>query len=725
MAGTWDAGTAETQPYIISGNWDADTNTPDLTSVTDANRAWIITVPGTTDLGGITDWIVNDKAIKTQDGWARERPAATTWGAINGTLNDQTDLKNSLDLKASTTSVALKQDKPATAVEDNIATFNATKSTKDSGKIFTTTISETPVDTKIPTEKAVSDNLSPVKILLDNELSNGLKSGMAISINADPTKINIAAGTGLIVDNSTPASPIVTPITFAGSSAITVTNLATANATYLALNSSGEVVQSTTDFTPAQRRSYILLGAAIHSNRTIVNVVNNLPDVSLGTLSQFNDLLNGLKNFNISGNVISANGANLNINKSMGYIFKKGSNFINDPLNPHTLQLGALTAPTTLRYRLQDGTEYANTAVIDPNFYDNAGVKTAVPSNKYTIQRFTLFSSNLIRIQYGQTLYNSKSEAIQAISTEAFIQEQNIAENGLLRGLLVVKEGTTELNDSTFAEFFEADKFGSTKFSAGGSATTTLQQAYNNSIQPQIVTTAESGAIQFKRGSAADTDSVQEILNGTGQVVQKSYGNGSLLLGDITGGNTYEFENPGTLKFNGTMTTWEDISFPIIIRTTGANIPTIETLKGNLTAPQWPVNSYSVCEGQELCHRWKEASTCYWHIHIYTGSSDVTDRYVNFEVEYNWANANSALLADNIVITSTDVLIPANTPQFTHFLIPISTFTPTGGKIVAHVKPRLKRIASVGAAPSANPFCEMLQLHIEMDTVGSRSITTK
>jgi len=37
----------------------------------------------------------------------------------------------------------------------------------------------------------------------------------------------------------------------------------------------------------------------------------------------------------------------------------------------------------------------------------------------------------------------------------------------------------------------------------------------------------------------------------------------------------------------------------------------------------------------------------------------------------------------------------------------------------------LKRLASVGTAPTANPFCEMLQLHIKCDTAGSREITTK
>lgn len=62
----------------------------------------------------------------------------------------------------------------------------------------------------------------------------------------------------------------------------------------------------------------------------------------------------------------------------MGSIFKRGANFVNDPKDPHTITTPILTAPTTIRYRLQNGTEYVDTNAIDPAFYDLAGVKTAV-----------------------------------------------------------------------------------------------------------------------------------------------------------------------------------------------------------------------------------------------------------------------------------------------------------------------------------------------------------
>jgi len=194
--------------------------------------------------------------------------------------------------------------------------------------------------------------------------------------------------------------------------------------------------------------------------------------------------------------------------------------------------------------------------------------------------------------------------------------------------------------------------------------------------------------------------------------------------GDYENGNYTNFEDDGTIKFNGNASTWVDIDFPIIIRGTGANIPVIATLQGNLTAPQWQVNDYAVCEGQELIHSWKESTPVYWHIHIYTGGTNTTDRYLKFEIEYTWANLDATLPA-NTVVTSSELLIPANTPALTHLIFTIADFTPTAGKIGAHVKARLKRVASTGTAPTANPFCEMLQLHIEQDTTGSRQISSK
>ena len=169
---------------------------------------------------------------------------------------------------------------------------------------------------------------------------------------------------------------------------------------------------------------------------------------------------------------------------------------------------------------------------------------------------------------------------------------------------------------------------------------------------------------------------------------------------------------------------WDDLDSPIIIRTTGPAIPTLETVAGNLTAPQWAVNDVNMCEGQELPHCWKEGSEFVWHIHVLTNGVDSTARYLRFEIEWSYAMSHGVFSTPE-TITSADLAIPANTPDRTHIPFEIGRRTITNGVIATHMWPRLKRVASVGTAPSADPFCTMLQAHILCDTLGSRAITTK
>lgn len=171
-------------------------------------------------------------------------------------------------------------------------------------------------------------------------------------------------------------------------------------------------------------------------------------------------------------------------------------------------------------------------------------------------------------------------------------------------------------------------------------------------------------------------------------------------------------------------TVWVDIDFPIIARSVAANNPTPATLIGNLTAPRWAVNDYLMCEGQEMIHMWKEGSTCYWHIHLITNGTEAVNKYVKFEIEYTWATLDGQLQAVTTTASS-DLLIPASTPDRTHLIYPIANFTPTAAKIGTQVYARLKRVASTGTAPAADPFVPMFQIHIEVDTLGSRQLGLK
>lgn len=168
---------------------------------------------------------------------------------------------------------------------------------------------------------------------------------------------------------------------------------------------------------------------------------------------------------------------------------------------------------------------------------------------------------------------------------------------------------------------------------------------------------------------------------------------------------------------------WLDIDFPIIIRNTGVGIPTLETLKGNITAPQWQVNDFNVCEGQELIHAWMEGSEAYWHIHLVTNGLEAVEKFVKFEIEFYYAKNMAALSALKTI--THEFSIPANTADRTMMIVPLGSFLFDEQTIGSHVWAYLKRVVSAGAAPANNPFCTMLQAHILCDSLGSESVSAK
>jgi len=187
-----------------------------------------------------------------------------------------------------------------------------------------------------------------------------------------------------------------------------------------------------------------------------------------------------------------------------------------------------------------------------------------------------------------------------------------------------------------------------------------------------------------------------------------------------------QFDDNGFLLNEESGRAWVDIDFPFIVRTTGGGRPTIAALSGDITAPRWGIGDNLVLEGQELVHSWVEGTELQWHTHLITNGTDATDRFVNFELQFTWANPGGQLQS-LATVTSTNFRIPANTPDRTHLIVPVHTFTPTTGKIGTHVYAFFKRIAATdgAAAPSLDPFLTMLQVHILVDTLGSRQVKVK
>lgn len=386
-----------------------------------------------------------------------------------------------------------------------------------------------------------SDNISGMGLdgddntIINIQQSTGLISGGTLSIGTDTAKFDMTAMTGVVIDSYTdPTAPAKTTVSIGAQDEVTVTNLATQDRTYITVNSSGTIVQRLLPPTASQIRDEIFIGLIVHPNNTsilsVVNTVISTTDTDLTTI----DLIRAIGIINESGNVMSANGANLSLNRSAGIQFRVGANFTTDAQDPNRVA-SSLDTALTFRYRYQDGsggfTEDANDTTVNPGSYDDGdGTLGTVTVNKWTIQKVWVFSTGFVRIMYGQVVYNSLAQAEAAMLGETFEADPNLLTNAAFRSWILVRGGATDLSDLGDAKFVEADKFGSGSLGGSTSSTTDLQQAYNNSVEPEILTNTVQGSLSIRRGSAADTDDVLEVENNAGTQVWAVTGQGNVSL---------------------------------------------------------------------------------------------------------------------------------------------------------------------------------------------------
>lgn len=378
--------------------------------------------------------------------------------------------------------------------------------------------------------------------------TSGLTSGGVVTINADPAKIDITAGTGTIVDYwTTPGTLVRYEVTWASQLAVVLTNIATSTLTYLGIDKTGTLIQYNTEPTNTQRRDIILIAQIGHANLTTIGSINSFTSAFDSPQEGVRDILSELHLVN-TGNKIIANGANLKIDKSNGYLFGLGLNYNSDIRNPNKKNTPALVA-ASFRYRTQTGGSTGLVSDISPTNYDLAGVVTAIggSNNQATNQRVYLFPNNNIVIQYGQTIYSSISNAIQGVQSETFVEFTNPQQAAILIAIISITKGCTSLQNTTDCRILYTTRFGENIGGASGISVTSLQSAYNNSVEPEILTDSTRGAVAFRRGSAADTDTIIEGQNGAGTVTFSVTGNGL-----ITGTTTTQPTNDNSLKLAST-----------------------------------------------------------------------------------------------------------------------------------------------------------------------------
>lgn len=306
--------------------------------------------------------------------------------------------------------------------------------------------------------------------------TTGFIEGGSITLDTT-TSVDVAAGKGFVANYADPDSRLVTPVPFGPFAGVSINNITTTAQTLLAVNSAGALVQfQDTLPTFLQRKQLIILGVVIHPGVTIIQIDDTPQNLGYNGSFSADDYINALGPTNISGNDYSANGANLNVDVSIGVGYFQAAAVRTTPQTPDLVPLATETA-LTMRHTIDDGsggeTTIATNTVIDPdNFDDGTGVLAAVPAGEFTIQHFFRFSNGATTTAYGQETFATLDAALVALGTEDFSEYGGLPAS-LFRGRLIVQEGATDLTDLATAQFFEAPKFRLAGVS-GGSSTASL-----------------------------------------------------------------------------------------------------------------------------------------------------------------------------------------------------------------------------------------------------------
>jgi hypothetical protein len=389
-------------------------------------------------------------------------------------------------------------------------------------------------------------------ILEGNAISTGIftYTGMTKTSN---TTFQVSPALGWIVQNTYNYSlqPDAILVSYSGSTTgQTTPYLTTSDATYVLITTASTLSFQTTFPSPQERRENIFVGKVVHPSRTSILAINNTVDFDVSPMQALRDLWSPIKLIN-QNIIVSPNGANLNINTSAGVLWGNGIGWVTNQQNPNSVSISS-NSPASFFYRTQTGGTSSSVTLIDPTKYDVGGVITsmgAAGSDNASNQRVYLYPTGVINILYGQTNYANLTAAVAGIQTESFVTYPNAQTTGILIGIISVRNDIIadgeSLTNPNYARFTSVSKFGELLGGTGGLSTTTLQQAYDNSVQPEILTNSTLGAVTFKRGSTSDSDNVIEVQNSVGVNTFAVTGQGNV-SGNSFNVKTYIYDSTNT-----------------------------------------------------------------------------------------------------------------------------------------------------------------------------------
>lgn len=365
-------------------------------------------------------------------------------------------------------------------------------------------------------------------------VGTGVLNGGTITVNPGGASYAVSNGWGIYLDYTT------TPHSFFISRWSNLTTIPVNNTrpnTYIAINKDGTLFETGTALTSSEERDYIYLGAYTQVGGVIIGV-KSAPVLAISPANQFNDILRAIGIFKVNGLTFAGIPASLSLSRSQGVLFDRGNNWKNTEKDPHQISISA-QSPLTFKRVTQTAINATNFTTLDVGNYDLAGTVTAIIGSNNQAQNMRVYQwgTGTVYVQYGQIIYPSLSQAVSALPTESFVTNAVITpQDAVLVCSISVTKGATSLTNSSDAIFHLAGRFGDVGGGAsGGVASVTLQQAFDNSLQPEIQTSSVNGGLNIRRGATASAGDIVIIENLGGTKVASVTDTGALTIGTSTG----------------------------------------------------------------------------------------------------------------------------------------------------------------------------------------------
>lgn len=202
-------------------------------------------------------------------------------------------------------------------------------------------------------------------------------------------------------------------------------------------------------------------------------------------------------------------------------------------------------------------------------------------------------------------------------------------------------------------------------------------------------------------------------------------GSGVVKIGDATI-NYSKFETDGTLQFNGAATVWKDINIGALSLSGPPGLqPGIVNFIDE-AAGDTGIATYGLAVGEgfsglfEMQHDYKEGSDVVFHIHWQGITAPTGTDKVKFELTYTIANDETTLDEVTAIVIETDF-----DTRYEFKKSDFPTITGTNIDIGNQFMFTLKRIAASADEYTGEALVATVGIHYEVDTIGSRTITTK